>query len=140
MLQIFLRNKEHNKINTCRYQYQNLDDMIYSSWDIEQNILKLEILGHFLPFFLPKNPKNQILKMKKFAGYSILHMCTKSHKHMMYGYWYYRVRQTEFFVILGHFLPFYHPPPLWSRKSKFWKKKYEKNDCRYYPFIHTCVP
>ena len=33
--------------------------MIYSSWDIEQNILKLVILGHFLPFYHPKNPKNQ---------------------------------------------------------------------------------
>ena len=65
MLQFFLKNKEHDKINTCRYQYQNLDDMIYSSWDIEQNILKLEILGHFLPFYLPKNPKNQILKNEK---------------------------------------------------------------------------
>ena len=27
------------KKNTCRYYYQNLDDMIYSSWDIEQNKL-----------------------------------------------------------------------------------------------------
>ena len=33
--------------------------MIYSSWDIEKNILKLVILGHFLPFYSPKNPKNQ---------------------------------------------------------------------------------
>ena len=37
--------------NTCRY-YQNLDDVIYSSSDKEQNQLKLAILGHFLPFIL----------------------------------------------------------------------------------------
>ena len=47
------------KKNTCRYHYQLLDDIIYSSWDIEQNILKLVILGHFLPFYPPKIPNNQ---------------------------------------------------------------------------------
>ena len=29
----------------------NLDDMIYSSWDIECDGLKLVIMGHFLPFY-----------------------------------------------------------------------------------------
>ena len=53
--------------------------MIYSSLDIEQNILTLVILGHFLPFYPPKNPKNKKFgKMKKFAGdIIILHMCTQ---------------------------------------------------------------
>ena len=32
---------------------KNLDDMIYSSWDIEGDRLKFEILGHFLPFYPP---------------------------------------------------------------------------------------
>ena len=41
------------KKNASRYHYQNLNDIIYSSWDIEQNILKLVILGHFLPFYPP---------------------------------------------------------------------------------------
>ena len=36
--------------------------MIYSSWDIEQNLLKLVILGHFLPFYHQKTPKIKILK------------------------------------------------------------------------------
>ena len=47
------------KKNTCRYHYQNLYDIIYSFSDIEQSILKLVILGNFLPFYPPKNPKNQ---------------------------------------------------------------------------------
>ena len=51
--------------NTCRYHYQNLNDMIYSSWDIEQNKLKLVILGHFLPFIPLKTPKIKILKNEK---------------------------------------------------------------------------
>ena len=52
--------------------------MIYSSWDIEQNILKLVILGHFLPFYPIQTPKIKILKMKKFAGDIIIY-------HMMHG-------------------------------------------------------
>ena len=52
--------KKKIKKNPWRHHYPNLDDMIYSSRDIEQNILKLIILGHFLPFYPPKNPKNQI--------------------------------------------------------------------------------
>ena len=75
------------KKNTCRYHYQNIDDMIYSSGDIEQNILKLVIIGHFLPFYPLKPPKIKILKNeKKIAGHIIiLQMCTKNHSHMMYG-------------------------------------------------------
>ena len=36
----------------------------------------------------------------------------------------YSVRQTEFFVILSHFLPFYHLP--WCENQNFEKKKKEK--------------
>ena len=38
----------------------------------------------------------------------ILHKCTINNNHMMY-IWFlrYEARQAEFFVILGHFLPFY---------------------------------
>ena len=38
----------------------------------------------------------------------------------------YKVRQTEFFIILGHFLPFYSP----CNDPK------NQNSWRYYPFIH----
>ena len=37
-------------------------NIIYSSWDIEQNIPKLVILGPFMPFYSPKTPKIGILK------------------------------------------------------------------------------
>ena len=52
------------KKNTCRCHYQNFDK-IYSSWDIEQNIPKLVILGHFLPFYPMNTPKIKILKNQK---------------------------------------------------------------------------
>ena len=59
------------KKNTCRYH-----DMIYSSWDIEQNILKLVILGHFFPFYPFKNPKNQnFVKWKNLLEISSFYTC-----------------------------------------------------------------
>ena len=44
---------------------KNLDDMIYSSWDIKNDGLKLIILGHFLPFYALKNPENQNFEKMK---------------------------------------------------------------------------
>ena len=92
------------KKNTCKYHYKNLDDIIHSSWDVEQNILKLVILVHFLPFYPQKPLKSKLWKMEIFAGDIILQMWTKNHNHV----WFlrYGVRQAEFLVILGHFLPF----------------------------------
>ena len=58
----FLLKKKKRKKRTCRYHYQNqnqnLDDIIYSSWDMEHKILKLVVLDHFLSFYSLKNPKN----------------------------------------------------------------------------------
>ena len=51
--------KKKIKRSTCRYHYQNLNDMIYGSENIELNILKLVIWGHFLPFYPIKNLQNQ---------------------------------------------------------------------------------
>ena len=50
--------------------------MIYSSWDIEQNLLKLVILGHFLPFYPLKNAKNQNFeKWKNLLEISSFYTC-----------------------------------------------------------------
>ena len=75
------------KKNTCRYHYQNLDDIIYSSWDIEQNILTLVILGHFLPFYPFKNPKNQNFeKRKNLLEISSFYTCVP--KSQSYDVWF----------------------------------------------------
>ena len=95
--------------------------------------MNLVILDHFLPFYPTKTPqKSKFWKMKKFAGdIIILHMCTKNHNHMMnhesYSSWD-TEWDTEFFVILGHFLPFYHllTSPLMIPKIKILKKKWKK--------------
>ena len=92
--------------------------MIYSSWDIEENILKLVILGHFL--------KNE----KTCSRYH--HFTHVYQKSQSFDVWFlrYEVRWTEFFAISSHFLPFYHHspsppplPPLKIPKIKILKKK-----------------
>ena len=45
--------------------------MIYGSWDIEQNMVKLVILGHFLPFYPRKSSKNQ--------GFEKWNICSRYH-------------------------------------------------------------
>ena len=67
--------------------------------------------------------------MKKFAGdIIILHMCTKNHNHNDLWFLRYGVRQTEFFVIMDSFLPFYSPM---DPKNQNYEKN-EKNTSRYY--------
>ena len=46
-------------------------------------------MGHFLPFYSSKSPKNQNFeKMKKTPGdIIILNMCTKYYDQMMYSSW-----------------------------------------------------
>ena len=115
---------QKNKKNTCRYHYQNLN-MIYVSWYIEQNLLKVVFSGHFMLFYPPppkkKNPqRSKFWKMKTFArDIIILPMCTKNHNHM-YGSldrewdWH---NFLSFRVILSLL-----PPPLITQKIKFLKK------------------
>ena len=103
-------------------------------------------IGNFRSFFallLPpphpkKNPKIKILKNEKncWRYHHFTHVHQKSQSFdvqiLKYG-----VRQAEFFVILGHFLPFEPPNPLTTQKIKIlknWKKHQEILS------FHTCVP
>ena len=54
------------------------------------------------------------------------------------------VRQTEFFKILGHFLPFYRPPPPPhptndSKKSNFWTKMIKMSRDLILLYIHYAI-
>ena len=73
--------------------------------------------------------KIKILKLKKASGHIIiLHNCTINDNHMMflrYGAW-----QTELFVIMDCFLPFY--PPMDPENQNF--EKMNKNTWRYFHF------
>ena len=118
------------KKNTCRYHYQNFDDIIYRSRDREQNIPKLAILGHLLPCHPSKNSKNQnfekwknLLKISSFytcAPKITIIWCTVPEMQS----------ETEKFSFC-HFGPFFallSPPlpppssPKQSQISEFWKK------------------
>ena len=98
--------------------------MIYSSWDIERNILKLVILGRFLPLYPLQTPKIKILKNEnicyRYNHFTDLYKNSQSYDvcFLRYG-----VRQTELFVIKDRFLPFYAPlSSLWTQKIKILKK------------------
>ena len=75
---------------TCRDHNQNLNDMIYSSWDIEQNRLKLIILGHFLPFYPPNNQENQNFEKMKESTWRYYHFTHVYHKWQSYDVWFLR--------------------------------------------------
>ena len=91
--------KQRIKKNNWKYHYQNLDDMIYSSWDIEQKRLKKTAL---------KKIKNQNFeKIKKTVGdIIILHTCTKNHDHMMHGSWDTELDRQNFLSLWTIFCPF----------------------------------
>ena len=93
----------------------------YSSWDIEQKILKFVILGHFLPFYPPKNTKNQNLEeWKNLLDISSFYfICTKNHNHMMYSSWDTEWDRQRFLSFWANLCPLITaPPPLpWNRKK-----------------------
>ena len=98
--------------------------MIYSSWDIEQNILKLVILGHFLPFYPLTYPKNQdFKKWKNLLEISSFYTCVPKITIiwcMVPEIW---SATYRIFCHYGLFFAFLPPPPTHygPRKSKFWK-------------------
>ena len=73
--------------------------MIYSSWDIECDRLRLLIMSHFMSFILPpKNPKNQNFEKMKKNCWRYHHFTQMYQKPQPYEVQFlrYGVRQTEF--------------------------------------------
>ena len=121
---------------------------MWRRWGTPQNFLAIN-------WWTLKNPKSQTSeKMKRIAGdIIILHICTKN--TIIWGTVPEICSATEFFVILGHFLPCYqdmecdrqncHFRPFfallthyWPRKLKFGKKV--KKPWIYVLSFYTCVP
>ena len=103
------------------------------------------ILDNFCPFtplfpLPPNNPENQNFeKMKKTPGdIIILHKCTINDNHMIYGSWDINCNRQIFFVILGHFLPFY-PPPFPPSPLTAWKMKKKPGDISFYTSVPKLV-
>ena len=101
------------------------------SWSVTENFLSFWPFFALLPSWQPK--KSKLWKNEK-TTWRYYHFTPVQNKWPSYDVWFlrYQVQQTEFLVILDHFLPFYSPSN--PKKSKFWKT--EKNTWRYY----HCVP
>ena len=84
-------------------------------------------LDCFLPFYPPKNPKNQHFeKIKSKSGdIIILHMCTMNYIHMIYGFWDIKCDKQNFLSFWTAFCPF-NPLTTWKIQIlKNWKKHLE---------------
>ena len=119
----------------------NVDHMMYGSWDIKhsrQNFFSFWAI--FLPFYPTNNPENQNFQQQK-NSLRYYHFTHEWPKSKSYDVWFlrYGVQQTEFFVILGIFLPFYHSPhPLNNPKNQNFEKLKEKNPLEISSF-YTCT-
>ena len=89
----------------------------YGAWQTKLFVF----LDRFLPFYPSSNPKNQNFeKMKNKSGdIIILHMCTISDNHIMYGSWDMECDGENFLSFWTVFCPF---NPLTTRKIKILKK------------------
>ena len=93
-------------------------------------------VGHFLPIYSPKNLKNQNFEKNEkncWRYEQLTHVHQKSRSYVVwflrYGAW-----QTEFFIILDRFLPFY---PLTTQTIKILKKT--KNRPGDTVILHMCT-
>ena len=82
----------------------------------------------------PNNPENQ--KLKKKNSWIYHHFTQMYHKWHSYDAWFlrYETWQTEFFVILGHFLSFYH-----TNNTKIQNLKKMKKSTWKYHILHKCT-
>ena len=108
--------------------------MIYISSDNNVKQTQIGNFRSFLPFIPLKIPKIKILKNEKIC-WRYHHFAHVLQKSQSYDVWFlrYGVRQTKYFVILGHFLSFYLPP------NDLEYQNFEKNPWRYYPFLYIPV-
>ena len=125
---VFFLNRKH----TLRYDFTHV---YLKSWWYDIQFLRIRLwqtkIGNYGSVFAlltptphpAKNPKYQNLEKIKNGRDIILHMCTKNHNHMRYGFCD-RVRQTDF-VLLGHFLPFYSPNNPENQNFEKMKSPYE---------------
>ena len=89
---------------------KNYDQMMYRSWDmVHDGSNYFSFWDIFCPFILLTAWKIKIKKKKKTPGdIIILHVCTKNHDQMMYGFWdmgHDRCNYFSFYAIF-YLLPF----------------------------------
>ena len=85
--------------------------MMYGSWDIRYNRQSFLSFLPLLPFIPFNDPENQNSEKRKKHTCSYYYLYTHVyHKWQSYDVWFLRhgAQQTQFFLVLDHFLPF-HP-------------------------------
>ena len=125
--QIIHENYHNNHLKTLfpsnLYLHLNISSLLHHIYDLKPlitnchikfiniiNFINIYIAYHFLPFYPPlswKTPKNKILKKwkKKCWRYHFTNVYQKPQSYDV-QFLRYRAWKTEFFIILGHFLPF----------------------------------
>ena len=102
----------------------------YDIWFLKYQVRQTQIfviLGHFLPFHPPDILENQNFKIEK-NTWRYYHFTNLHHQWQSFDAWFlrYGARQTEFFVIVDYFLPFY--PPMDRENQNFEKMKKTPRD------------
>ena len=125
-------------LHLCIKNHNQSRCMLSDVWSVTNNFLSFWTI--VCPFTSLLTPKIKIWKKcKKIRGRIILlHKFTLNEGHMMYGSWDLR-RNGQFFVILGHFLPFDAPNPKNQNFEKIKKMKKKKKSLEILPF-YSCVP
>ena len=120
-------------LHLCIKNHNQSRCMLSEIWSVTNNFLSFWTI--VCPFTSLLTPKIKIWKnCKKIRGRIILlHKFTLNEGHMMYGSWDIR-HNGQFFVILGHFLPFDAPNPKNQNFEKIKKMKKKKKAWRYYHF------
>ena len=129
------------KQNTCRYHYQNLNDMIYSSWDRAKHAE----IGSFRSFFAllpPKALKNKNFeKWKNWLDISSFYTCAPKITIiccMVPEIW---SETGRIFLSFGSFFALLIPTHfLMIPKIKFWKTKKKMPGDIILLYMHICVP
>ena len=116
----------------------------YNVWFLRYQAQQTEffvILDHFLPFYLPNNPRNiNFEKIKKTPGdITILHMCTISDNHMMYGSWDIERDRQNFLLFWIIFCPFTPPMNPENQNLKKMKKAPEDFTNVYHKWQSWCT-
>ena len=129
--------KNHGDIIILHKCILNNNHMMYGSWDMEchgQNFLSFWTI--FCTFTTLKTWKIKIVKKMRKNSWKHYHFTHVYHKWQLYDVWFlrYKARQTEFFVILDCFLPFY--PPNNPKNQNFAKLKKPFGDII---ILHMCI-
>ena len=112
-------------LHLCIKNHNQSRCMLSEIWSVTNNFLSFWTI--VCPYTSLLTPKVKIWKnCKKIRGRIILlHKFTLNEGHMMYGSWDIR-HNGQFFVILGHFLPFDAPNPKNQNFEKIKKMKKKK--------------